>query len=326
MRVARTLRREHVVLEEVPDPVPAPGEAVVRVHTVTLCGTDLHIWEDDYATELPIVQGHEIAGIVESAPAGSGFAPGDRVAVSPMRWCGECYACAIGRVNACARSSCLGCYEDGALAERIAVPASDLYRVPDGLPTGLAALAEPASIAMQAVLRGRPEKGERALVLGCGPIGLLATLHLTSLGVEVIAADTVAVRADFARRFGAVDAVVPPGDALPAQPSLVIEATGAPAALTAAIDAVASAGRVVLVGISDRPVTLSMRTLPVKDVDLLGSRHSLRRMGEALDLLARYPDTAATLVTRRLPFAQVAEAFGLLRTGLAGKVAVELPS
>jgi L-gulonate 5-dehydrogenase len=326
VRVARTLRREHVVLDEVPDPVPGPGEAVVRVHTVTLCGTDLHIWEDDYATELPIVQGHEIAGIVESAPAGSGFVAGDRVAVSPMRWCGECYACGIGRVNACARSSCLGCYEDGGLAERIAVPASDLYRVPDGVPTGLAALAEPASIAMQAVLRGRPEKGERALVLGCGPIGLLATLHLTSLGVDVVAADTVAARADFARRFGAVDAVVPPAEALPAEPSLVIEATGAPAALTAAVDAVASAGRVVLVGISDRPVTLSMRTLPVKDVDLLGSRHSIRRMGEALDLLARYPDTAATLVTRRLPFAQVAEAFGLLRTGLVGKVAVELPS
>jgi L-gulonate 5-dehydrogenase len=322
--VARTVRREHVVLEDVPDPVPGPGEAVVRVHTVTLCGTDLHIWEDDYATELPIVQGHEIAGVVESAPAGSGFAPGDRVAVSPMRWCGECYACGIGRVNACARSSCLGCYEDGGLAERIAVPVTDLYGVPDGVPTGLAALAEPASIAMQAVLRGRPDEGGRALVLGCGPIGLLATLHLSSLGVDVVAADTVAARADFARRFGAVDAVVPPQGALPAGIPLVIEATGAPAALTAALEAVATAGRVVLVGISDRPATLSMRTLPIKDVDVLGSRHSMRRMGEALDLLARHPGAADALVTRRVPFDRVGEAFAHLRSGPLGKIAVDL--
>ncbi|GAB3563846.1 zinc-binding alcohol dehydrogenase family protein [Amycolatopsis endophytica] len=321
MKVARTLARERVEIQDAPDPEPAPGEALVRVHTVTLCGTDLHIWEDDYATELPIVQGHEIAGIVASAP---GFAPGDRVAVSPMRFCGECYACGIGRVNACRDSSCLGCYTDGALAELIAVPVTDLHRIPDGMPTGIAALAEPASIAMQAVLRGRPVRGERALVLGCGPIGLLATLHLTSLGVEVIAADTAPERAAFARRFGAV-AGVDPGE-LTVEPSLVIEATGAPAAFTTAVDVVATAGRVVLVGISDRPVTVSMRTVPVKDIDLLGSRNSQRRLGEALELLDAHPEAAEALVTHRVPFARVGDAFPLLRSRneLVGKVAVEV--
>lgn len=316
MRVARTLSREHVAFEDVPAPEPGPGEALVRIQAVTLCGTDLHIWEDDYATELPIVQGHELAGTVESAPAGSGFAPGDRVAVSPIRWCGECHACGIGRINACTRSSVLGCYEDGGLAELVAVSTTDLFRVPDAMPTEVAALAEPTSIAMQAVLRGRPEKGERALVLGCGPIGLLATLHLTSLGVEVVATDVNPARAAFAREFGAVE---PDGR----EPSLVIEATGAPAAFTTAVETVATAGRVVLVGISDRPVTLSMRTLPVKDLDLLGSRNSLRRIGEALELLAANPGPAAALVTRRVPFAEVGGAFAHLRTEL-GKVAVIL--
>ncbi|MFC4457907.1 alcohol dehydrogenase catalytic domain-containing protein [Pseudonocardia nematodicida] len=321
MRVARTLRREHVVLDEAAAPVPGPGEALVRVHTVTLCGTDLHIWEDDYASELPLVQGHEIAGVVETAPAGSGFAAGDRVVVSPMRWCGDCHACRIGRINACSSSSCLGVYEDGALADLIAVPATDLHRVPDALPLGLAALAEPASIAMQAVLRGRPEPGERALVLGCGPIGLLATLHLTSLGVAVSCVDVDAGRAEFARGFGAVHI-----GADGPEPSLVIEASGSPAAFEAGLDAVATAGRVVLVGISDRPVTLSMRTLPVKDVDLLGSRNSRRRMGEALDLLAAHPEAASALVTHRVPLERLGEAFTLLRDagGLVGKVAIDL--
>lgn len=329
MKVARTLARERVEIQDAPAPGPGPGEALVRVHTVTLCGTDLHIWEDDYATELPIVQGHEISGVVENAPTASGFAPGDPVVVSPMRACGTCYACGIGRVNACRHSSCLGCYEDGGLAELIAMPVTDLHRVPAGMPLGLASLAEPGSIAMQAVLRGRPEKGERALVLGCGPIGLLATLHLASLGVDVVAADLSPERSAFASRFGATGTVVidpAEGLRLAGEPSLIIEATGSPAALTSAIDSVTTAGRVVLVGISDQRVDLSMRTLPVKDIDLLGSRNSQRRMGEALDLLDAHLETAAALVTHRLPFDRVAEAFPLLRARdrLVGKVAVEL--
>ena len=329
MRIARTLARERIEIQHTAAPWPGPGEALIRVHTVTLCGTDLHIWEDDYATKLPIVQGHEIAGVVETAPAGSGFHTSDHVAVSPMRSCGTCYACGIGRGNACRASSCLGCYEDGGLAELIAVPVTDLHRVPAGMPSHLAALAEPASIAMQAVSRGRPQRGESALVLGCGPIGLLATLHLSSLGVDVVAADISPERSAFARRFGAGTTLVTEADQplpLPGEPSLVIEATGTPAAFSAAVESVTTAGRVVLVGISDRPVTLSMRTLPTKDLDLLGSRNSQRRMGEALTLLDAHRDAAAALVTHHVPFERVAEAFPLLRSRdeLVGKVAVEV--
>lgn len=326
MRTARTLGLEHIAIEQVPPPLPGPGEALVRVHTVTLCGTDLHIFDNDYATELPIVQGHEIAGVVETVPDGSGLAPGDRVAVSPMRYCGDCHACRIGRMNACRTSSCLGCYEDGGLAELIAVPASDLHTIPSSVPLDLAALAEPTSIAMQAGLRGRPSSGEQALVLGCGPIGLLATLHLTSLGVEVIAADVSTERSAFARHFGAAGTAVVGRTPLPAEPPLVIEASGTPTAFDLAVESVATAGRVVLLGISDRDVTLSMRTLPVKDLDLLGSRNSQRRMGQALELLAAHPEAAAALLTHQFPLERITDAFALLRSReqLVGKVAIDL--
>ena len=325
MRVARTLARRTIAVEQSTAPEPGPGEALVRMHTVTLCGTDVHIFDDDYATELPIVQGHEIAGVVETAPHGSGVAPGDRVAVSPMRYCGSCHACRIGRVNACRNSSCLGCYQDGGLAELIAVPASDLHPIPDGLPLELAALAEPTSIAMQAGLRGRPQRGELALVLGCGPIGLLTTLHLSSLGVEVVAADVSEGRSAFARRFGAAATVVVGNAPMPAEPPLVVEASGAPEAFDLALGSVATAGRVVLLGISDRQVALSMRTLPVKDLDLLGSRNSQRRMGQALDLLAAHPEAATALLTHQFPLERVADAFELLGSAqeLVGKVAID---
>jgi L-gulonate 5-dehydrogenase len=191
MLIARTVAKETIRYEDVPEPALEPGHALVRVHNVTLCGTDLHIWEDDYPAGLPVIQGHEFAGIVEAIGNNdAGIRTGDRVAVSPMVYCGECRPCRLGRFNVCENIGCIGCYSDGALVELLSVPVEKLCPVPDGLELDLAAMAEPASIAMQAVNRGRPSPGETALVLGSGPIGLLATLYLTDLGVRVICADT----------------------------------------------------------------------------------------------------------------------------------------
>jgi L-gulonate 5-dehydrogenase len=342
MRAARTVSKETIRYEE--RPVPGPGHALQRIETVTLCGTDLHIWEDDYATELPMVQGHEICGVIQELPEPHpGLAVGDRVAVSPILACGNCHACSIGRTNACDRMSVYGCYDrDGALTELMAVPVAKLFPIPEALPAHLASLCEPTSIAMQAVNRGRPIAGEKALVLGSGPIGLLSTLCLTSLGVEVVAADMVPERCAFAREFGAVDtALIDPAEPFPDPrqaellatwtggqgPSLVFEATGVPSPLNNALQAVATAGRVVAVGISDRDVTFSMCTLPVKDIDLIGSRNSQGLIGEAAELLSRHTRQAESLITHRFPFHRVGEAFETMRsrTELVGKVAIDIP-
>ena len=127
------------------------------------------------------------------------------VAVSPMVYCGQCRPCRLGRFNVCENIGCIGCYSDGALVELVSVPVEKLCPIPDGVDLDLAAMAEPASIAMQAVNRGRPSAGETALVLGSGPIGLLAALYLTDLGVRVVCADTEPDRLELAAKFGAVD-------------------------------------------------------------------------------------------------------------------------
>lgn len=348
MRVATTVGAQEVVVGEAPTPVPGPGDALLRVEHVTLCGTDLHIWQDDYASELPLVQGHEASATVLAlgedrsgphlAADGRPLAVGDRVALSPMVTCGRCHACRAGRANACRVMSVLGCYEDGLLADLVCLPTERLYPVPDGLPLELAALAEPVSIALQSVRRGRAVAGERVLVLGCGPIGVLATLALSELGARVQAADTVEDRLATARRFGAEQVhLVTHGFPDAAQraalldeegdgPALVIDATGAPSSLLTALDLVATAGRVVQVGISDRPVQLSMRTLPVKEVDLLGSRNSTGLMGQALALVDRHRDLVGSLVTHRVPLERVGDALATMRDRPAevGKVAVSV--
>ncbi|MDD0856815.1 alcohol dehydrogenase catalytic domain-containing protein [Arthrobacter alpinus] len=208
---AHTIKRRTIEFREDKIPELTPGHALVRVQHVALCGTDLHIWDDDYPTELPLVQGHEFVGIVEAINHGPAetqgrtqLSVGTPVAVSPMVYCNACGPCRAGRYNVCESISCLGCYEDGALAEVVSVPVDKLHVLPEGMPMRLAVLGEPGSIAMHAVNRGTPVAGETALVLGCGPIGLLATLFLTERGVKVIASDLSAARLELASAFGAV--------------------------------------------------------------------------------------------------------------------------
>jgi L-gulonate 5-dehydrogenase len=342
MLIARTVAKETIRYEDVPEPALEPGHALVRVHNVTLCGTDLHIWEDDYPAGLPVIQGHEFAGIVEAIGNNdAGIRTGDRVAVSPMIYCGECRPCRLGRFNVCENIGCIGCYSDGALVELLSVPVEKLCPVPDGLELDLAAMAEPASIAMQAVNRGRPSPGETALVLGSGPIGLLATLYLTDLGVRVVCADTDPDRLALATAFGAVDTLLvdrgfPAAvhaarlDALTdsSGPELVIEATGAPSSLETAVHLVASAGRIVQVGISARTASVPMNAIPFKEIDLLGSRNSLNLIPAGLELLARHRDQARALMTHRFGFGDLQQAYELMRsrTEPVGKIVVDMPA
>ncbi|MEW1979407.1 alcohol dehydrogenase catalytic domain-containing protein [Citricoccus sp. NPDC079358] len=342
---AVTSSRRTIDFRSVPAPVPAPGTAVIRMASVTLCGTDAHIWDDDYATELPIIQGHEAAGTIlaldaaDTTGAAGGWAVGDRVAISPMFYCGTCHACSIGRVNACRHMSVYGCYEDGSLVTEQAVPLEKLYRVPESVSLDLAPMSEPISIAMQAVNRGRATAGEKVLVSGAGPIGLLATVYLKDLGCDVTVSDMNPDRLELARAMGA-DRTLTVGREefpTPAQkaeldeltdgdgPSLVIDATGAPSSVATGVDLVATAGRVVCVGISDQELRLTLRTLPVKEIDLLGSRNSQNLSGEALDLLDRHQDTIGRLLTHRFAFEDLDAAFETLVDPSAGvgKIAID---
>ncbi|QOD03597.1 alcohol dehydrogenase catalytic domain-containing protein [Pseudarthrobacter sp. BIM B-2242] len=344
MLTARTIAKETISFEEVAEPSLEPGHALVRMHHVALCGTDLHIFEDDYPTDLPIIQGHESSGVVEAiGEDGGAFRAGDRVAISPMIYCGQCEPCQLGRQNVCRSIGCIGCYSDGAMVELLSVPVEKLCLVPEDLPLEIAAMGEPASIAMQAVNRGRPVAGETALVLGSGPIGLLATLYLTDLGVTVLCADTEADRLELATAFGAADTLlVDPRGAFPDAeqaarldsltdgngPILVIEATGVPSSFENAVRLVAGAGRIVQVGISPRAASISMKDLPFKELDIMGSRNSLNLIPDGLALLARHPDQARALMTHRFDFSDLPRAYALMgnRTEKVGKIVIDMPA
>ena len=306
-------------MEVVPvdDPgAPGVGQVLVAPEAVGLCGSDFHYFLGDIGTIedpsvlYPRVQGHEAAGtILEVGPdCPAELAAGQRVALWPVSACGRCYACRIGRPNACVAISLIGVHTDGALQERLVVPAGQVFPVGDQEPE-LAALIEPVSIAMRSIERGSVAAGEHVVVLGAGPIGQALALAATDRGASVLVLDTVPSRIERAALTGAdVHRILESesvrdvarewagGDG----PEVVFEATGVAGLVQAGVEAVAQAGRVVVVSLSSERAPIRVGDLPLKEIDVLGvSCCRAADFGAAVDLVARRRAVAAGLVTHQ---------------------------
>jgi len=337
MKAVVTVEPQRMELRDVAEPVAGPQQAIVRVEAVGLCGSDLHMFRgsDPYA-RFPIVQGHEFAGIVERL---GGTVPravhvGDRVAVEPLQPCGQCYPCRRGRSNCCARLEVLGAHLPGALTERIAVRTDALYPVGD-LDPELAALVEPVSIGLQAVSRGAVDADDRVVIFGAGPIGQAVLLAAVDRGARVLVADRVPHRLELARALGAEDTVDVStrdigdrvadwtnGDGA----SVVVEATGVPSVSRLAVELVAHAGRVVILGTSDDEVSLPIIAFTRKELTILGSRNNNGLFGQAVDLVQRQCARARLLITHRFPLEQTQQAieFAMAHTAEAEKVMIRV--
>lgn len=324
MRAAVTQARGLMEVVDVPEPQePGAGEVVVRPEVVGLCGSDFHYFLgdlgaiDDPSALYPRIQGHELSATVDSAgPGESGLEPGQRVALWPVAACGRCYPCRIGRGNACANIRLFGIHADGGLQERLLLPASQVFPVGD-LDASTAALIEPVSIAVRTVTRGRVEAGDRVVVFGAGPIGQAVALAATDRGASVLLLDRQESRLEHGRGIGAELLAVETGDDAVSRarewagaegPEVVVEATGAPDLLQQAVDLVGSAGRVVVVGLSDHDAPVRVGRLPFKELDVLGvSCCNAEEFAAAVDLVSRRRDVAAPLVTHEFSLDQAPE-------------------
>lgn len=335
MKAAFTLEPRRMEIREVAPPEPGHDEALVRIEAVGLCGSDLHFYTGDnpYCT-FPQTQGHELAGIVVGfggAYAGP-LKAGDRVAVEPLRPCGACYPCRHGRPNCCIRLNVLGVHIPGGLAEYYAVKIENLYAAA-GLDRELAALVEPISIGLHATVRGQVSAEDQVVVFGAGPIGQSVLLAAVDRGARVLVVDRIAARLDLARALGA-EAVLDASHAAPAEAiaawtngdgaSVVFDATGVPAVIRSAVDAVASSGRIVIVGISTEEVAIPVIAFTRKELNILGSRNNVGIFGAAVDLVRRNQEKVRRLITHRFPLEQAPQAieFALAHPAEAEKVLI----
>ena len=303
-----------------PHPTAQPGEALIRIRRIGICGTDLHAFQGTQPFfSYPRVLGHELAGELLDAGGADGFAPGEAVTFIPYFNCGHCIACRRGLPNCCASIRVFGVHVDGGMTDVVSVPADKLVHG-EGLSFDELALVEPLAIGAHGVRRAAVEPGEFVLVVGAGPIGLGVMEFARIAGAQVIALDINEQRLAFCQeKLGVahtINALAPDvaeqlraltnGD----MPTVVIDATGSQKAILGAFPYLAPGGRFVLVGLQKGEISFSHPEFHKREATLMSSRNATRADFEhVIRSMKQGLVQPTTYITHRVPFAAVASEF-----------------
>ncbi|TJZ91391.1 L-idonate 5-dehydrogenase [Paracoccus gahaiensis] len=315
-------------IEDRPDPTPGPGQLLLRLAVGGICGSDLHYVNHGgfgaIRLKEPMILGHEVSAHVKALGEGvTGFAPGQLVAVSPSRPCGDCRFCHKGLPNHCLNMRFYGSampfpHVQGAFRELLVADAAQCVDA-TGLTPGQAAMAEPLAVTLHATKRAGDMLGARVLVTGCGPIGLLSILSAQRAGAaEVLAAELSDYTLDLARRVGAAQVVNlktdPDGLAGFAADKghfdVLYECTGAQPALVAGIAAMRPRGIVLQLGLGG-DMSLPMMMLTAKELDLRGSFRFHEELATGVALMRQGLIDVSPLISHTLPLDRAAEGFAL---------------
>ncbi|HVH67929.1 MAG TPA: L-threonine 3-dehydrogenase [Gemmatimonadales bacterium] len=338
--IVKESRAPGLKVATVPKPSPGPGEVLIAVRHAGVCGTDVHIadwdaWAQGRLTP-PVVVGHEFAGeIVAVGDAVSGLVTGQLVTAEGHIVCGHCLQCRTGNAHICKNTRIIGVDLNGAFAEYITMPATNVLPL-NGIPTTVGAVMDPMGNAFHTVLTA-DVPGSTVLVVGCGPIGCFAVGIARAAGAaKVIASDVNTKRLALAQRMGAhrtvnaatedvVRAVL--DETAGEGADVVCEMSGVPSALHQAFAAVRMGGRVQLLGIPKGQVPVDFATeIIFKGITVYGVIG--RKMYETWNQMRRYL-TAGLLdptpvITHQFPFTKIDEALAAIRSGDAGKIILEI--
>ncbi|GAA1866421.1 zinc-binding alcohol dehydrogenase family protein [Pseudonocardia ailaonensis] len=314
MRAAVTTGPGTIAVEQVGEPEPGPGDAVVEVGAVGLCGTDLHMFLGErHDTGFPLRQGHEVGGTIVALPRGydGPLALGGTVTLDPAIPCGCCRPCTRGAWPACTSFRALGVALPGGLAERVAIPVGQVHAA-DGLTPVEAALVEPFSIAAMALARAELRGDERIVVVGGGPIGLAITVSATARGHAVLVSDPVGARRTLAAELGADRVTAPDPEAVADWTrgdgaDVSFEASGTRPGLDAALAATGRGGRLVVVGVAAHDLVVAVPRVLFEGVTIVGARAGL--FPQALETVRTQRAAVARFASAELPLDEVAAAF-----------------
>lgn len=317
-----------VKLTDVPAPDPRAGEVVLDVALTGICGTDLHIIDGHFPTaRYPLIPGHELIGVVAAVGTGvDALAVGARVVVDPGLPCTTCLLCRRGQPNLCERRHAIGISRDGGAAEQVVVPAVNCHLLADGLEAPAAVLAEPLACVLHAFERVAPPLARRVLIYGAGPIGLLAVQVARRLGADVVdVVDPNGDRLAIAGGLGADQTVVPGG--IPeglADWDLVVDASGAPAAISDGLERVQRGGTFLQLGVAPGEAVVPMAPYRVfaREIMIVGSMTTQHTFPGALRLLAGGIIDADAIVEPAMPLSDYQAAVDRVRGGNSLKVVV----
>ncbi len=305
-----------------PAPVIAdPGEVILRIAAVSICGTDIHTFTNTHPfVKPPVIVGHECSGVVaEIGSEVKAVKVADRVAIDPVLGCGVCRPCQTGRANACTKVSCRGVHVEGAMQELFKVREQDVYKVPDNLDDlVLAASIEPFAIGAQAVWRGNVRSGQIMVIFGAGPIGLTTMFMAMNRGARCIMIDMRESRLDNAMRLGAFGAVSATASDLQEQvmalagaegPDVTCDAVGHPAIVDLCVELAAPTGTVVLLGMDGQQNNVTELSIFRKELTIVGSRMNSGMFPTVIDLISKGKLPLEAILTHRFTIEEATEAF-----------------
>ena len=303
-------------MEEMDLPILRPGEALVRIRRIGICGTDLHAFkgEQPYFT-YPRILGHELSGEIEEIGRNAdGLRAGDPVVVIPYIECGKCIACRQGKTNCCTRLNLFGVHWDGGMREYMAVPADHLIKS-EKLGLDQMAMVECLGIGAHAVRRSQIKEGEVAMIIGAGPIGMGIMQFAKRSGAKVIALDILRDRLKFCRDHFKVDNIInAQGDLLKEiesitngdYPHVVFDATGHAKSMMKAFNLVAHGGRLVLVSLVQENITFYDPDFHRRELTLMSSRNATREdLEQVIHSIEEGKVDASSFITLRANFDQV---------------------
>ncbi|MEH7224746.1 zinc-dependent alcohol dehydrogenase family protein [Bacillus sp. JJ1566] len=299
-------------VKEVPYPSPGIDDVTIKVQCCGICGTDYHILEGDFISPYPLIGGHEFSGtIFEVGENVSGWNVGDRVSVDPSIYCGECYHCRNNQFNHCKNWNAIGVTVNGAFAEYVRVPAKNLYKIDDELSFEEGALVEPMSCVAYALERTNVNFGDKVVIFGAGPMGLMLVQALKVSGAsEVVLVDVSEIKLEMGRNLGASSTVISDEkltDKIGKQNypngfDVVVDATGIPSVIEGMFAFAGPGARILQFGVAPNhsKITISPFEIYHKDWNYLGTMALKFNFYKALSMVEGRRVNVGPLVTNKI--------------------------
>ncbi len=307
---------------DVPAPAPGPGQVLLRIHRIGICGSDVHVYHGRHPfTPYPVVQGHEFMATVEAlGPGVTGVEVGAKVTATPQEVCGECAPCKRGRYNVCEALKVRGFQAPGVAQDLFVTEVEKLVPLPDDFTEEEGAFVEPVAVAAHASLRAGDLTGKNVVVLGAGPIGIFVAQAIKCRGAaKVLITDPSEYRLDIAKQVG-IDAVSSPSWETLAEAAkrafgdegyeVAVDAAGVGDALNAALSGIAKGGTILVIAVYERMPTVNMALVSEHELSMLGSmmyRHE--DYAQAVEWIANGDVLTEPLDSQHFPFEQFIDAY-----------------
>ncbi|HDP79361.1 MAG TPA: alcohol dehydrogenase [Spirochaetes bacterium] len=316
-----------ITFREIPKPAPGPGDVLIKIMRIGVCGSDIHVYHGKHPyTSYPVVQGHEVSG--EVAAIGEGVCtirPGDRVTIMPQVVCGECYSCRHGAYHICDNLKVMGFQTIGAASEYFAVNADKIITLPAGMSFDHGAIIEPLAVAVHALSRAGDIHGRKVLVIGAGPIGNLIAQTARAMGAKcVMITDISAYRLSIAKACGIDGRVNVIREDLdkrvmeffgPDRMDVTLECVGAENTMSQSVTSARKGSDIIVVGVFGDKPRVDMGLVQDRELRLIGTlMYQKADYLAAVDLILKDSVSLSPLITRHFPFNEYDDAYRFIET------------